>query len=230
VAEDSPGMVLIGNAPVTVLSSCAMLAYKFLNACHGLKSLRERRLKISTLSELNDPFELMPYEATDRNLRTTLRTTRDELGKSYGIVSLSAGWHDPVIWAHYGDKHKGLCLGFKIPDKKCERVEYVTNRRRLNKVPSLSDARSLLYTKFRNWEYEQEIRVWATLNESDQGLYFAPFGEMFKLEKVIGGANCSLSKNEIVQALGAMADSTELIKARAGFRKYEIVRDKRGFQ
>ncbi len=25
-------------------------------------------------------------------------------------------WSNPVIWAHYGDKHRGLCLGFEVPE------------------------------------------------------------------------------------------------------------------
>jgi hypothetical protein len=44
-----------------VLLSPVMRAYKFLDARFGLKSLYERRLKQSRLHELNDPFELTPY-------------------------------------------------------------------------------------------------------------------------------------------------------------------------
>ena len=39
-----------------------MRAYKFLNAEFGLESLKEKRLKISTIHELNDPFELQPFK------------------------------------------------------------------------------------------------------------------------------------------------------------------------
>ena len=35
-----------------------MQVYKFLDTHFGLKSLRKRRIKISILSDLNDPFEL----------------------------------------------------------------------------------------------------------------------------------------------------------------------------
>jgi hypothetical protein len=98
-----------------------MLAYKFLDEHFGLKSLSEKRLKISTLSDLNDPFELLPYEVVDRNLRRVLRGIRDKWMRTHGILCFSADWRDPVIWAHYSDKHRGLCLGFEIPDEKCLR-------------------------------------------------------------------------------------------------------------
>lgn len=61
-----------------VLCSAFMRAYKFLDQKFGLKSLSERRLKISTLHDLNDPFELLPYEMSSerfilRSLRHSLR-------------------------------------------------------------------------------------------------------------------------------------------------------------
>ena len=98
-----------------MLCSGLMLAYKFLDATFGLKSLAEKRLKISTLDDLNDPFELLPFEMADRNWRLALRKTRDQLATNRGMGCFSADWHDPVIWAHYSDKHRGLCLGFEIP-------------------------------------------------------------------------------------------------------------------
>jgi hypothetical protein len=52
-----------------------MRAYRFLNEKFGLISLREKRLKISLLDDLNDPFELLPYEMTDPNRRIALRRT-----------------------------------------------------------------------------------------------------------------------------------------------------------
>lgn len=50
-----------------------MRAYKFLDAHFGLRSLTEKRLKISTLRDLNDPFELLPYELSNRMHRMAMR-------------------------------------------------------------------------------------------------------------------------------------------------------------
>ena len=55
-----------------------MRAYKFLDEKVGIKSLREKKLKISTLEDLNDPFELLPYEMTDHNRRAPLYATPKE--------------------------------------------------------------------------------------------------------------------------------------------------------
>jgi hypothetical protein len=206
-----------------------MRVYKFLNEHFGLKSLSERRLKISTLPDLNDPFELLPYTMTDRNHRTAVRATRNKLARKRGVLCFSAAWKDPVIWTHYSDKHKGLCLGFEIPDGVARRVDYVAKRLPFPATPTLADAEALLFTKYINWKYEQEIRVWTALNDSEQGFYFAPFGEMLRLVQVIAGARCQLSEKEIVQALGHLVKETGVTKARAGFSAFEIVADNRGF-
>jgi len=157
-----------------------------------------------------------------------LRETRNGLAGRRGILCFSADWKDPVIWAHYSDKHRGLCLGFDIPDEKCKRIEYATKRLKLPAKPNLVDAEVLLFTKYINWAYEQEIRVWAALNTEENGLYFSYSGNKLQLVRVIAGASCSLSEREIMGALEPQA-GVSVIKARAGFKEFEIVKDKRGF-
>ena len=76
------------------------------------------RVKLSKISELNDPFELRPYDLTDPRIRQAFLTTRDEIGAERGLACFSSAWSNPVIWAHYSDNHKGLCLGFEVPDPK----------------------------------------------------------------------------------------------------------------
>jgi hypothetical protein len=100
-----------------------MHAYKFLDAHFGLKSVYERRLKQSRIDELNDPFEVTPYVLTDPNIRQAFLKTRDYLAKDRGMMCFSADWSNPVIWAHYSDKHRGICLGFEIPEMQGDRRE-----------------------------------------------------------------------------------------------------------
>lgn len=176
-----------------------------------MKSLREQRLKISTLEDLNDPFELLPYEMTDRNRRAALYATRKKIATNRGLLCFSATWQDPVLWARYANKHKRLCLGFEVPDAVCRAVKYERQRLRLPAEPSLTDAEILIFTKYINWQYEQELRVWAALNESESGLYVAEFGPMLRLKKV-AGARCSLSLSTVSNRspITFQLDETEL--------------------
>ncbi len=207
-----------------------MRAYKFLDEKFGIKSLQEKRLKISVLDDLNDPFELLPYEMTDRNRRAALNATRRQIANNRGLLCFSATWKDPVLWAHYADKHKGLCLAFDVPQETCRAVTYEKRRLKLPAKPSLPDAQALIFTKYVNWQYEQELRIWASLNTCCNGLYFADFGPTLRLEKVIAGARCSLSEMQITRAIEPLVERVILIKARAGFKEFEIVKDQLGFR
>jgi hypothetical protein len=89
-------------------------------------------------------------------------------------------------------------------------------------------ARSALFTKYKDWAYEKEIRVWCHLENKDEGLYFVPFGESLRLTEVVIGQNCQLSKAQIVSALGSLAEEVNISKARAAYDKFEMVEDEEG--
>jgi len=215
-----------------------MRAYKFIDARFGLKSLYERRLKQSRLHELNDPFELTPYDLTDATLRRAFLRTRDDLGKDKGILCFSEYWHNPVIWAHYSDKHRGLCLGFEIPaiqegtEEECRRIHYITER--LQFPPNFLDRPDtdrlpimleVLFTKFKHWEYEKEIRFWAPLQHEEDGLHFLEFDDKMRLAEVIVGQECTLPRAAIARALGSLTGEVKITKACASYDKFEMVED-----
>ena len=105
-----------------------MRLYHFLNERYGLEDLREKRLKIGRIMELNDPFEFMGADLSDRSFRESMEKTKRDLSEKLGILCFSEIWNHPVQWAHYADGHKGLCLGFDIPDHLLAAVNYVDER------------------------------------------------------------------------------------------------------
>jgi hypothetical protein len=216
-----------------------MRAYKFLDAQFGLKGLYERRLKQSRLHELNDPFELTPYDLTNPSLRQAFLMTRDHIGQDKGMVCFSADWRDPVIWAHYSDKHRGLCLGFEIPemqgDPENDESGYVDYIREPLQFPvdfadlpgpeRFAVVRKILFTKFKHWEYEKEIRIWAPLQNKEDHLHFLEFDEKLRLAEVIIGQKCTLPKSAIARALGSLNGEVNIAKARAAYDGFEMVDD-----
>jgi hypothetical protein len=56
------------------------------------------------------------------------------------------------------------------------------------------------------------------------------FGDILKPTRVIVGLRCTLSRSDITNALGNLEEQVELIKARAGFTKFEVVTNELGFQ
>jgi len=73
------------------------------------------------------------------------------------------------MWSHYGDKHKGICLGFKLNDAIpnafiAMNVNYVEHIKPI-KISVLDDGTEDLlpiaywvFTKSEKWKYEQEVR------------------------------------------------------------------------
>jgi hypothetical protein len=216
-----------------------MRAYKFLNVEFGLKALAEKRLKQSRINELNDPFELRPYDITDPAVRESVLQTRNQIHENRGVLCFSANWNDPVIWAHYSEKHAGLCLGFEIPqitgdvaNDESHYVEYIVdplyfppNFLELGDQERLEIVRKMLFTKFKHWQYEHEIRVWAPLQHEENGPYFLEFDEKLRIVEVIIGARCKVSRSEIQKALGSAANHTKIIKARAAYDRFEMVEE-----
>ncbi len=217
-----------------------MRAYKFLDAKYGLDSIEKRRLKQSRVSDLNDPFELRSFDVTNIVFRNTFLQTAKDVDENRGLLCFSANWKNPVIWAHYGDKHKGLCLGFEIPDltsdpqNDTDKVNYVAN---LLPCPSLADfekmtdaehtafSRKALFTKFAHWIYEEEIRVWGHLGSEENGLHFVPFKEDMRLTEVIIGQRSPLSRVDVENALGSLMSEVKIKRARAAYDKFEMVED-----
>lgn len=128
-----------------------MLVYKYLNSKYGLLAIRDRRIKISRLIELNDPFEFLGCNLQDRAFRHSLQITKSDLSKNNGLLCFSRTWRNPVMWAHYADNHKGLCLCFEVRDELLQDIDYVTKRPPPPENLNEAFIMSLLYSKFSHW-------------------------------------------------------------------------------
>lgn len=205
-----------------------MRVYKFLTCKYGLKAIRDRRLKISELDTLNDLFDLLPVDLSDPEIRKGAVAARNEIGKRYGLLCFSKHWHNPVLWSHYAENHQGICLGFDVPDKAPMTVEYVEEPFKLTHL-DLEIVEKMLIRKYKDWSYEEEVRMWTKLEKNFGGYYFADFEEELRLVEVILGAGCHVSQRRLLQALGAHQSGVRLLKARLAFDAFRVVEDENGF-
>ena len=192
---------------------------------YGLQAIRKRRIKIARLLELNDPFEFLGCNLQDRNFRRSLISTKQELSTNNGLICFSRTWRNPVIWAHYADNHKGMCLGFEVKDELLREVDYVPERPLPPENFDEAFMVSLLYSKFSHWRYEQEMRVYVKLDKGNKinGMYFYEFNNELKLKKIIVGSNSEVSRAEVKVALLSYSTKVQSIKARPAFGRFEIV-------
>ena len=161
------------------------------------------------------------------------------LDEQFGVLCFTTGWTDPLMWSHYGDRHRGICLGFQVDESILKKVNY--SPKRLTLVSRGSENHStppelvkdlLLTTKFARWKYEAEVRVVESLTHLTQEnrLFFRRFDKSLKLVQVISGHRCCVDwKSKIETAIGTLPQPVDLIKARLAFRKFRVTHQKWGF-
>lgn len=143
------------------------------------------------------------------------------------------------MWAHYADKHRGICLGFNVaddgPDPLLGQVTYNPDRLRfaLSNTEELYGIdsefiKAVLYTKSHEWAYEREWRALADLKIRDAvtGLYYVDFGPQLELREVIVGARSDVSVGQIAKLARGNDAPVLVLKARAAFQEFAIVRNK----
>ncbi len=125
-----------------------------------------------------------------------------------------------------------MALGFDLNPAKCRKVRYVKTRPQLRTV-DLAVANKLLSTKYIDWKYEHEVRMFTNLSDVDPDtkLYFADFGEDCALREVIVGPLGEVTKHYLREVLGDFNPrEIKLTKARLAFNNFRVVTDQRGFK
>ncbi len=215
-----------------------MRVYHFMNSKYGLQALRRKRLKLALIDQLNDPFELLGIASRDPEERKAFAEVKAGLAKYSGMLCFSGKWSNPVQWSHYSDRHRGLCLGFEVPDEMLTPVKYRAKRLRpdpriINEMRAESPAAQemmlqLVTTKFSHWRYENEYRLFVQLEEKDEkGLYFADFSDKLVLCEVIVGSAATISRAKLKSALGRAAKHVVVCKARLAFQSFRVVKQRR---
>jgi hypothetical protein len=210
--------------------------YHLLASQHALSDIALKRLRISRYNDLNDPFELFAGNAGDGNFRRALEKWKLEFQNTKGLLCFSQNWENPVLWSHYGEKHRGVCLGFDVNDAFAVPIEYSAERLPIefedndpSKGLKLDYVRRLHCTKFEHWRYEEEVRLVLGLDEGtmEGGSYFFPFSKDLELREVILGPLCTLPIEGIRALVGSLYQDVVVRKAALAYKWYKVVADGR---
>lgn len=212
-----------------------MRLYKFMRAKFGMMALRERRLRISRIEELNDDFEFVGLALREKHERIALRVVRRQLNIDRGVICMSESWQNPLMWAHYADSYQGIVLGFDVDEGVFTKVQYINSRPTLEDfgITQLDEItkeifHKLIILKAKGWSYEKERRAFVALTDADQingtDHYFKPFGEIGVLREVIVGLR-NREGREAVQA--AVNDpAVDAFLTRGSFEEFKVVRQR----
>lgn len=130
---------------------------------------------------------------------------RNRYGK--GICCFSEEFNNPLLWSHYGDEHRGMCIGYSLdrrPPPELKKVSYGGDRtittssleaallHKNANATALLDAKVLL-RKAPEWQYEKEWRIISNVGVQDSPL---------KLINITFGLRCaSAVRHTIMRAL-----------------------------
>jgi hypothetical protein len=203
-----------------------MKLYHFINRKWGLAAIRDRQLKVSRLTELNDPFEMMGVSLASEQARKFMREVKEETGRGVGILCFSEVWQNPLMWSHYADRHRGFCLEFEVPADGAGPVTYVSERLPYPNAVTGKFLHELARTKFEHWNYERERRVLVDLDGAPPGHYFRGFGNDLRLTRVMVGSANNISRNALGEALGDYHDRVVRFKTRPAFKSFRVVENK----
>ena len=211
-----------------------MRLYHFTKLQTGLKFiLPQRQLKIGRFETLNDPFELWGVQGGDEDSKERLIRVKNHWWNLIGVMCFAKHWESPVMWAHYGDKHTGVALGFDVPDGKPLEMQY-------QREPSLWSAdhsapnkgadeelfMKMVTTKYERWRYEEEWRLFVGLEVPEGGNhFFYRFKPDFCLKEIILGMKCPASVDTFCPVLRGYDQVVSLQRAKPDFAKYAMVPD-----
>ena len=140
-----------------------------------------------------------------------------------GVYCVAERCDDVLMWAHYADSHKGICLefdGYSSLMAEAQQVNYVKIRPSIN--PYLSDdhvvmMEKALLTKAEQWKYEAEWRLIRT-----EGPGAVPF-QPAHLTGIIIGTSAPTSLVEAAKGWCQQRDTaTTLHRAVVDSKKFQL--------
>ncbi len=183
-----------------------------------LNSLRKKTNWYSKLLFLNDPYECFFIANSNADVYNSFNST-------LCVCCFSKNMDEILMWSHYANNHKGVCLEFEEHDEdKCKRrlleIDYV------NEITKIEDAEIIdhkgnlrlnsktngkyLSNKFKNWSYEEELRTYSISDDIYNNGQEEPFfGE---LKAIYFGKNSSHVDIELVKHNTKHFDSLKYYK------------------
>jgi hypothetical protein len=147
-----------------------MQLYKFKslqNFDHIADIFLNERFYAAFLPELNDPMEVFVGYTND--VGEDLKQKFNKQLQETRACCLSETRSNVLLWAHYADGFRGICIEVDIQKHNSDKVRYVPFKLRIGKdnlenKGLLGVSQWFCKQKMKEWEYEQEVRVYPMNN------------------------------------------------------------------
>lgn len=175
--------------------------------------LLNRRIKVSRISLLNDPFDVqMSFsQEVSKNDVENFRKEFSVIDKVLGIISFSECIDNVLMWSHYAKKHMGFAIELDVDDKLLTRVNYSSaapmvflNCRTDSNPYYINAAYDILRTKALDWAYEKEWRMILLYSNdiliSEGNSKYLPL-EDSNIKSIFIGLRCKMKSGDVLKHL-----------------------------
>lgn len=183
--------------------------YKYVSLNRVVDILDYHRLYLNDGTNFNDPFEITVVD------KKTHKTRHIE---GLHILSLTNSFRSKLIWSHYTDSHKGVCLTVKVPNHLvypiCYSTKWIYEDSNIDSIiaaskkvtkksvdkdfSALGHNKKIAYIKDKKWSYEKEYRI--VFDKTDESGLIYDDGKWFmsvKISNIYLGANFDKNETEI---------------------------------
>lgn len=158
----------------TDLASLERLLYQMLSATQGKDVARKTMSNHRYMSTEYGDYKTDPDVAAyyTRRLASHISDLLSTEQGRRGVLSLASKWDCPLMWSHYADEHRGLCIEYTLSDAAFNNLLQVSySRSRAVRISELIDWKmkgnqsaeqkivdTFFFSKAPQWRYEREWR------------------------------------------------------------------------
>lgn len=217
------------------------ILYRFLDERGAIETIKSKSFRIGRIPTLNDPFEFRPgiidiEDINEEEAQAWIDTMLNEFDSIYGITCFSETLHEPVLWSHYADKHKGMAfeVDYLLEPVTIKKVRYtkkrvcidskLMNERENFKKLFTPKFKELVYRKSNGWKYEREWRGFVSFEDckEEDGHFSKEIPDDFLL-RVILGHRCEKTEEEVRELLDQSGfDYVKVSRAKLCNKTYKV--------
>ena len=227
-----------------LLNACLKISkkMKYFDHIMGLKFLSKKLLlDVGKYSEET-------YDSLESKFKNDIMNKVIEMKNDSLLSCFSKNYDSILMWSHYADKHKGICIEFDRPNKDFYDVYYSKNRTHFNLEEVTKRALGYLLaignvdasdeqlmnhimepfkTKSLAWIYEEEVRC--VLSTKSDGISYDKGKDIYlyemptKITKIFIGCKVDKASNEYKELLELCKDKIEIVELSQSDKEYKLI-------
>ena len=223
---------------------------------YTLKDLIKNEITVVHPSQMNDPFDsLATFFAKSEYLDKRCKDNKNigiqiEMSKHFRIRAFSTGecnsympndsvLREILMWSHYADSHKGLCIRYELSPKfnynflektdEFYNFKFIQDVKYTDEPINFKDLRLNTQNSFTQknkcWKYENEVRLITFDSSTDEPYVGIPLDEESCIKEIIFGYCCPKETIDTVKALMSNKIDVKFSKMQVGETNiYQLVK------